>query len=124
MKTSLKIMACCAFVISLGNVLSAQEQYTIKMNMKLDGLPPEYAAMAEQEITTWIRNDQQKSEISGMMGSTLVYYDGKKMTTLMDQMGQKRGFTATKEELEEDEKKKGTSKPTIQYIDESRQIAG
>lgn len=123
MKQKMKMIALTAGIL-LSLFSSAQESYTIKMTMKIDGLPPEYAAVGEQEITTYVREHQQKSEITSMMGSTIVYFDGKKMTSLMDQMGQKRGFTATKEELEADEKARGTTKPVIQYTNETKNIAG
>jgi hypothetical protein len=103
----------------------AQENYTVKMKLKIEGLPPEYAAMGEQDITTFIRGNQHKSEMNGMMGSMIVYYDGKLMTSLSDQMGMKTGFTATKEELDADEKERKTeAKPKIEYKDEKQTIAG
>src|SRR5436190_753117 len=122
---NLKKMSLATLVLFSGYFATAQQHYTIKMKLKIEGLPPEYAAMGEQDITTYIRDNQHKSEMSGMMGSMIVHYDGKLMTSLSDQMGMKTGFTATKDELEADEKQRKTeSKPKIEYKEEKQTIAG
>jgi hypothetical protein len=100
------------------------QDYTIKMSFKMEGLPPEYAAMGEQEIVTYIKGEKSKTEMTSMMGNQTVYFDGKILTSLADQMGNKTGFTATKEELEAADKEKPQAKPTIQYTDEKKLIAG
>ena len=113
----------CVPLLLLSLYSISQECYTMKMNVKTEGLPPEYAAYGEQDIITYIKGDKSKTEVSGMMFNTTVYYDGKQMTSVSDAMGNKSGFTATKEELEADDNKK-QSKPTIEYTSEKRQIAG
>ena len=95
----------------------------MKMNVKTEGLPPEYAAYSEQEIVTYMKGEKSKTEVSSMMFNTTVFYDGKTMTSLSDAMGNKTGFIATKEELEADNEKK-ESKPKIEYTTEKRNIAG
>jgi hypothetical protein len=100
------------------------QDYTVKMNVKMEGLPPEYAAMGEQEIVTYLKGDKSKTEMTSMMGSNTVFFDGKVLTSLSDQMGNKTGFTATKEELEAMDKDKPKTKPAIQYTDEKKLIAG
>ncbi len=102
--------------------LNAQESYTIKMNVRAEGLPPEYAAYSEQDIVTYIKGNKSKTELSSMMFSSTVFFDGKQMTSLNDMMGNKSGYTATKEELESSGKDR--SKPKIEYVDEKRTIAG
>lgn len=94
------------------------------MNVRAEGLPPEYAAFAEQDITTYIRGDQMKTEQSSMMGSSVTYYDGKKMTSLTETMGTKIGFSASKQELETSGKDDKAGKPDIEYTSEKRTIAG
>ena len=103
---------------------TAQESFTIKMNIKAEGLPPEYAGFAEQEITNYIKGDKLKTEQNGMMGTTTTVYDGKKMTTIMETMGNKMGYTATKEELESYGKNDKTEKPKIEYTNDKKMIAG
>lgn len=103
---------------------NAQDNYTVKMSMKIEGMPAEYAAYGEQEIITHVKGDKSKTEMSGMMGTNITYYDGKKLTSLNDMMGNKSGFSATKEELESDKKKKDEAKPKIEYTTEKKMIAG
>lgn len=117
------MISCVAFLL-MTTFVSAQDNYTIKMNMKMEGLPAEYAAYGEQEIVTYLKGDKSKTEMTSMMGSNTVFYDGQKMTSLIDAMGNKTGFTATKEELEATEKENKTEKPQIEYTAEKKQIAG
>jgi hypothetical protein len=113
-----------AFIILLLSFSAiGQENYTMKMNIKTEGLPPEYAAYGEQDIVTYMKGEKSKTEVTSMMLTSTVYYDGKTMTSLSDVMGEKSGWTATKEELEADNDKK-ESKPKIEYTSEKRNIAG
>lgn len=119
---SLKTVAAAA-LLSISSLGNAQD-YTIKMNVKAEGLPPEYAGYAEQDITNYIKGDKLRTEQNGMMGSRISVYDGKKMVTTMEMMGNKIGFTATKEELEAGGKNEKTEKPKIEYTNEKKMIAG
>lgn len=120
---SLKMLSAAAFIL-MSAFVTAQENYTIKTTVKAEGLPAEYAAYAEQEITTYIKGDKYKSERTGMMGSSVTFYDGKKMVAVMETMGNKMGYTATKEELESVDKGSKTEKPKIEYTTEKKMIAG
>jgi hypothetical protein len=105
--------------------LNAQDNYTIKMSVKTEGMPDEYAAYGEQEITTWLKGEKSKMELSSMMFSSINYSDGKTITSLSESMGNKNGFTATKEEMETiDGKEKEGEKPKIEYLTEKKTIAG
>ena len=113
---ALLVFTICAF---------AQDSYTVKMNMKIEGLPPEYAGFGEQEIINYIKGDKHKNEINSMMMTSVSAFDGNKLTTITEQMGNKSGFTATKEELEATSKnEKGESKPKIDYTNDKKTIAG
>jgi hypothetical protein len=115
----------CSAALVLGAVfMNAQDSYTIKMSLKIEGMPAEYAAYGEQEITTFVKGDKSKTEMSSMMGSNISYFDGKTLTSLNDMMGNKSGFTATKEELEAGDKNKKEEKPKIEYTSEKKTIAG
>lgn len=94
------------------------------MSLKVEGMPPEYAAFAEADITNYIKGDMLKTERNGMMGSNVYVYDGKKMVSLNENMGNKFGFTATKEELEATGKDDKAEKPKIEYTAEKKMIAG
>lgn len=103
----------------------SQEDYTIKMNMKIEGLPAEYAAFGEQETVTYLKGEKSKIEVSSMMENQITLFDGKEQTFTNDLMGNKMGYKISKEELESsDKKKKGNVKPTIDYINEKQNIAG
>jgi hypothetical protein len=105
------------------STMRSQDNYVFKMSVKAEGLPPEYAAYGEQEIVTYVKGDKSKTEISSMMFNSTVWFDGNLLTTVTDAMGNKSGFTATKEELEA-EKEGASVKPKIVYSDEKRTVAG
>lgn len=117
-------------IISAAIVLSSfagfgQDSYTIKMNMKIDGLPAEYAAFGEQETITYIKGEKSKTEINGMMGSQIMLTVGENHTFLTDAMGNKTGYTATTAEMEAFHKKSAEDmKPKIEYTTEKKMIAG
>lgn len=118
-----KLLTSAAFLLVSAFSL-AQESYTIKMNMKIEGLPPEYAGFGEQEIVSYSKGDKFKQEMTSMMGSQIISFDGKTHYALFEQMGEKSGFTATKEEMEADQKKDEGAKPKIEYTAEKKMIAG
>lgn len=117
-----KIIALLPLLL-LTFMIGAQENYTMKMTMRTEGLPPEEAAFGEQDIVTYVKGDKSKTEVTSMMFNSTIYFDGKTMTTLSEAMGNKSGFTATKEELDAENVKK-ESKPKIEYTTEKRKIAG
>jgi len=120
---SLKTITAAVLFFFSGHTL-AQDNFTIKMTLKIDGMPPELAAASEMDILTYIKGDKLRTERNGMMGSTISVYDGKKMITLNDMMGNKSGFTATKAELEATDKDEKPEKPKIEYTTEKKTIAG
>jgi hypothetical protein len=114
-----------AFALAITAAFSmAQDNYTVKMNMKIDGLPAEYAGFGEQEIVNYVKGDKYKQEMTSMMGSTTTNFDGKLLTFVSEQMGDKSGYTATKEELEAAKTDKAEAKPKIEYTTEKKMIAG
>jgi hypothetical protein len=119
----MKSLATVFAISCFATAANAQENYTMKMTVKTEGLPAEYAAYGEQEIVTYVKGEKSKTEVNSMMFNTTVYFDGKKLTSLSDIMGNKSGYTATKEEIESQEKDK-PAKPVIEYTAEKKQIAG
>ena len=120
-----KIITSLAFIV-LSAFAIAQENYTIKMNVKVEGMPPEMAGFGDQDIITYVKGDKNKTEITSMMGNQTVFFDGKIHTVLVEAMGNKSGYTATKEEMEEANKRSGSAdnKPKIEYTTEKKMIAG
>lgn len=113
---ALILLAACGF---------AQDSYTVKMNMKIEGLPPEYAGFGEQEMVNYIKGEKYKSEMTSMMGSNVTAFDGKKLTQINEAMGEKSGYTATKEEIEAANKTdKPDAKPKIEYTTDKKTIEG
>ncbi len=114
-------------VLSLSILLAgfsaiSQNNYSIKMSVRTEGLPPEYAAYGEQEIVTYVKGDYTKTEVSSMMFTSTVYSDGKTVTSLTDATGNKSAYKASKEEIEEAQK--NNAKPKIEYTTEKKTIAG
>jgi hypothetical protein len=118
-----KIITSVAFVV-LSAFAIAQESYTVKMNLKIEGLPPEYAGFGEQEIVNYVKGEKYKQEMTSMMGSNTTVFDGKKLTSIQEQMGNKSGFTATKEELDAAKDKDKEPKPKVEYTTDKKTIAG
>lgn len=116
----------CTAIIALASVAAfAQDCYTVKMTMKIEGLPPEYAGFGDNDIVHYSKGELYKQEMTGMMGSNVNFFDGKMLTSLSDQMGNKAGYTISKEELDAAEKKeKSGTPPKIEYTNEKKTIAG
>jgi len=121
--TITRTLSTAAF-FALSVFATAQDNYTIKMSLKSEGMPAEYAAYAEMDIVNYIKGDKLKTERNGMMGTSVSLYDGKKMISTNEMMGNKSGFTATKEELESSDKNEKTEKAKIEYTAEKKMIAG
>jgi hypothetical protein len=116
-----------AAALALGFLqINAQDNFTVKMSFKIEGLPEEYAGMAENDIVTYMKGDKSKTEVTSMMMSQIIVNDGEVSTTLMEQMGNKTGWTMTKAEMEAEEKEANAkkTKPTIEYTTEKKTIAG
>lgn len=111
-------------LIFMSNTLLAQDNFTIKMSIKTEGLPAEMAAYGEQDMVTQIKGDKLKTEVSSMMFSRLTFVDGDKVTQLFDAMGNKSGYNTTRQEMEESMGNEPTEKPKIVYSDETKIIAG
>ena len=118
-----KILAASILTLAF-TLANAQESYTIKANIKTEGMPAEYAAYGEQEITTYVKGDKYKSEVTSMMFSSTSYFDGKTYCVLSEAMGNKSGFKATAEEMEAEDKKNKDEKPKIEITAEKKTIAG
>lgn len=121
----MKKLFISAAVLFMSVCAIAQDNYTVKMNMKIEGLPAEYAGFGEQEIINYIKGDKFKNEVNSMMMTSVSVFDGSVLTSITEQMGNKTGFRATKDELDAAEKnEKPGAKPKIEYTKEVKTIAG
>jgi hypothetical protein len=108
----------------LVSALAQAQEYTVKANTRLEGVPPEYAAYGERDITTYIKGSKIKNEATSMMGSEISMYDGKTHTFLSEAMGNKIGYTVSDEELDKESKGKKEERPKVVYTSEKKTVAG
>lgn len=108
------------------SLINAQDNFTIKMTVKVEGLPEEYSAMAENEVVVYMKGEKSKQELTSMMMNQTSVNDGSVTTTVMEQMGNKTGWTMTKADIEAEEKENEAkkTKPNIEYTTEKKTIAG
>lgn len=116
-------------VVALSVVsLNAQiKEGSITYDMKMEGLPPEQAAMmGDMELKSTFKNGKALTEMSSMMFSNQTLIDDKGMTMLMEQMGNKIAVKQTKEEMAKEEAKikDKPADPKIEYVNETKTIAG
>ncbi|MCA0430149.1 MAG: hypothetical protein LCH32_06560 [Bacteroidetes bacterium] len=116
--------------VALCSLTYAQDSYTIKSALSVEGLPAEQAAFGEMETTTYLKGDKMKMELTSMMYNMTVANDGEKTFMLQEVMGEKSGFYMTKAESEAEEKEaeakgdKTKSKPKIEVTSDKKMIAG
>lgn len=120
--TSLKLSLAFGLA-GISAAISAQT-FTIKSSIHIEGLPAEMASMADMDMVTYIKGEKVKTESSGMMGSRTQLFDGEKTIFLSEMMGNKMGYTSTKAEMEANDKNTPPQKPTFEYTDEKKTIAG
>jgi len=121
----MKKIITSAALIFVSAFAFGQDNYTVKMNVKVEGLPPEYASFGEQEMVTYVKGDKTRTEMTSMMGSNISVFDGKTLTSLNEAMGNKSGFTASKAELDANKEKDSKEpKPKVEYTTEKKTIAG
>lgn len=103
----------------------SQDIYTIKSNMKIEGLPDDMAGFADMDLLTCVKGEKSKVETTGMMMSKSTYYDGKTLTIIMNFMGDKFACVVDKQKLTENSKNVAKpKKPSIKYTNEKKKILG
>ncbi len=123
-----KLFSTLAVVALTALSLNAQikEGYVL-YDMKIEGLPPEQAAMmGDMETKVTFKNGKALTEVTSMMFSQQMVVDETGMTMLMEQMGNKIAMKQTKEEMEKAEAKvkDKPADPKIEYTNETKTIAG
>jgi len=123
-----KLFSTLAVVaISIVSLNAQIKEGSITYDMKMEGLPPEQAAMmGDMELKSTFKNGKSLTEMSSMMFTNQTLIDDKGMTMLMEQMGNKIAIKQTKEEMakEEAKVKDKPTDPKIEYINETKTIAG
>lgn len=123
-----KLFSTLAVVALSALSLNAQiKEGYIVYDMKIEGLPPEQAAMiGDMETKVTFKNGKSLSEMTSMMFTNQTLADDKGMLLLMEQMGNKIAVKQTKEEMEKEEAKQKDkpADPKIEYTTETKMIAG
>ncbi|WP_291140810.1 hypothetical protein [Flavobacterium sp. UBA7680] len=123
-----KLFSTLAVVALSALSLNAQiKEGYIVYDMKIEGLPPEQAAMiGDMETKVTFKNGKSLSEMTSMMFTNQTLADDKGMLMLMEQMGNKIAVKQTKEEMEKEEAKQKDkpADPKIEYTTETKTIAG
>lgn len=123
-----KIMITLAAVAITALNLAAQttEGYVL-YDMKIEGLPPEQAAMmGDMETKVTFKGGKVLTEMTSMMFTNQTSVDDNGMVMLMEQMGNKIAVKMTKAEIEKEaaKAKEKSAEPKIEYLNETKTIAG
>lgn len=123
-----KLFATLAVVALSALTSNAQvkEGYVL-YDMKMEGISAEEAAMfGDMETKITFKNGNSLTETTSMMGSSQVLMNETGMLMLQEQMGNKMAIKQTKEEMEKEaaKAKDKAVDPKIEYIAETKTIAG
>lgn len=103
----------------------AQKEGSVTYVMTMEGLPPEQAAMmGDMETKVFYKDKKTYTEMNSMMYSYKIVNDENGQLFLMDQMGTKFYTKTTKAELDKLAEEKKDKDPKIEYVDETKTIAG
>ncbi len=114
-------------VLSVTSIKAQIKEGYVLYDMKLEGLPPEQAAMiGEMENKVTFKNGKTLMEMSSMMFTNQTLSDENGALMLMEQMGNKMAVKQTKAEIEKEEAKNKDKAPDpkIEYLNETKMIAG
>jgi len=123
-----KLFSTLAFIsLSVVSLIAQNNEGFILYDMKIEGLPPEQAAMVgDMENKVTFKNGKVLTEMTSMMFTNQTVIDEKGMVMLMEQMGNKMAIKQTKDEMEKEaaKQKDKQADPKIEYINETKSIAG
>jgi GLPGLI family protein len=123
-----KLFSTLAFIsLSVLSLTAQNNEGFILYDMKIEGLPPEQAAMiGDMENKVTFKNGKVLTEMTSMMFTNQTVIDENGMVMLMEQMGNKMAIKQTKDEMEKEaaKQKDKLADPKIEYINETKSIAG
>lgn len=123
-----KLFSTLAFIsLSVVSLTAQNNEGFVLYDMKIEGLPPEQAAMVgDMENKVTFKNGKVLTEMTSMMFTNQTVIDENGMTMLMEQMGNKMAIKQTKDEMEKEaaKQKDKQADPKIEYINETKTIAG
>ena len=123
-----KLFSTLAFIsLSVLSLTAQNNEGFILYDMKIEGLPPEQAAIVgDMENKVTFKNCKVLTEMTSMMFTNQTVIDENGMVMLMEQMGNKMAIKQTKDEMEKEaaKQKDKLADPKIEYINETKSIAG
>ena len=123
-----KLFSTLAFIsLSVVSLTAQNNEGFVLYDMKIEGLPPEQAAMVgDMENKVTFKNGKVLTEMTSMMFTNQTVIDENGMVMLMEQMGNKMAIKQTKDEMEKEaaKQKDKQADPKIEYINETKTIAG
>ena len=123
-----KLFSTLAFIsLSVVSLTAQNNEGFVLYDMKIEGLPPEQVAMVgDMENKVTFKNGKVLTEMTSMMFTNQTVIDENGMVMLMEQMGNKMAIKQTKDEMEKEaaKQKDKQADPKIEYINETKTIAG
>lgn len=123
-----KIFSTLAVVaLTVLSVTAQTSEGFVLYDMKIEGLPPEQAAMiGDMETRVTFKNGKVLTEMSSMMFTNQTLVDENGMIMLMEQMGNKMAVKQTKDEMDKEAAKAREKQPDpkIEYTAETKTIVG
>lgn len=123
----IKFLSLAVALISVVSLNAQIKEGSVLYDMKIEGLPPEQAAMmGDMETKVTFKNGKSLTEVNSMMFTQQMSADENGMVMLMEQMGNKIAVKQTKAEMEKEEAKSKDkpADPKVEYFDDVKTIAG
>jgi hypothetical protein len=123
----IKFLSLALALMSVLSVNAQNKEGFILYDMKIEGLPPEQAAMmGDMETKVTFKEGKSLTELNSMMFTQQIFADENGMLMLMEQMGNKYAIKQTKAEMDKEEAKMKDkpADPKIEYVNETKMIAG
>ncbi len=121
------MITLAAVAITALNLAAQTTEGYVLYDMKIEGLPPEQAAMmGDMETKVTFKGGKVLTEMTSMMFTNQTSVDDNGMVMLMEQMGNKIAVKMTKAEIEKEaaKAKEKSAEPKIEYLNETKTIAG
>lgn len=123
----IKFLSLAFALMSVVSVSAQIKEGSVLYDMKIEGLPPEQAAMmGDMETKITFKNGKTLTEVNSMMFTQQMSADDNGMVMLMEQMGNKIAMKQTKAEMEKEEakSKEKPADPKVEYFNDTKTIAG
>ncbi len=123
----IKFLSLAVALISVISLNAQIKEGSVLYDMKIEGLPPEQAAMmGDMETKVTFKNGKSLTEVNSMMFTQQMSADENGMVMLMEQMGNKIAVKQTKAEMEKEEAKSKDKPldPKVEYFEDVKTIAG